>query len=135
MSQDVLSVRARSFAGSKDQGRGVHATKVAIPIQLSAKPELTEREMTRITDGLPTSAIRGPHARVVLSTMVQRRKFNGGLKMVTQNTLQGNSPGIVTRVLPPWSAASVALTSAHRQMSESDMGPLCCWVIPLHRWL
>merc|ERR1711879_751087 len=102
MSQDVLSVKVRSFAGTENPERRVHAAKVATPIQMSAKPELTEREMTRITNGLPTSASRGPHARVVLSTMVQKRKFNGGLKMITQITLQCNSAGIVTRVLPTW---------------------------------
>merc|ERR1712039_910867 len=95
---------------------------VATPIQVSARTELTERERSRITNGLPTSASRGPHARVVLSTMVQRKKFNGG----AQNILQGNSAGIVTGVLPPWIAASVALTFAHRsrKMSESDDGSL-----------
>merc|ERR550539_225337 len=84
-SQDVMSVQVRSFVGSKHQGTRVAKTKVATPIQVSAKMELKERKLSRITNGLPSSASRLPHVRVVLFTMVIRRVFNGGPKMVTQN--------------------------------------------------
>merc|ERR1712137_57679 len=119
--KDVMSVQVRNFVGSKHQGTMVQKTKVAILIQLSVKMELTERKLTRITNGLRSSASRLPHVRVVLFTMVIRRGFNGGPKVVTQSIPQGASAGIVTQVLPARIVPSVAMTSAHRRRrSEGD---------------